>query len=158
MQASACTRRSLRMLRACHGQVLVRFGRRRLGDTDTAIRTMKIGSPSQKQSQNLASIQVRPNLYLDTAQPWQQDETIHSHPVILPHAASPLSLSHELNNAPLSSRYSLHPSGSGLRTPPSALDHNAASLGSSRGNFPHWGCSRLFSTPAKKAVHSTYFS
>ena len=30
---------------------------------------MKSGSPTQIQSQNMASIQVRPNLYLDPAQP-----------------------------------------------------------------------------------------
>ena len=49
--------------------VLVRFGWQRCGDTDTALRTTKIGSPSQIQSQKMVSIQVRPSLYLDTAQP-----------------------------------------------------------------------------------------
>ena len=55
---------------ACRGRVLVRFGRRRLGDTDTTLRTTKNGSPSQIQSHKMAPIQVRPNLYLHTAQPW----------------------------------------------------------------------------------------
>ena len=39
-------------------------------------RYQKIGSPNQIQSQNLASNLVRPNLYLDTAQPWLVESLI----------------------------------------------------------------------------------